>query len=205
MPTFTFSRADSAATRILLSLIFAGTALVALVLPALAWLRGSALTRVVDTGLAGTVTVSSATLRPGVELTWPGTAQVRLEDPSGGVWAWQVAAGAALTLAVGIGAVLLIGLLRRIQQEREFSKSTVLLLRLLALTIVTGVMAVTLLDSIATAEIIGAAFDQDKMSVSLTVISVPQVVALAIALVVAASAEVIARGERLSEDVEGLV
>ncbi len=203
MRPFAFSRADSVATRILLSLVFAGTALFALVLPVLAWLRGSALTRVVDTGLAGTVTISSATPRPGVEVTWPGTAQVRLADPSGGLWAWQIAAGAALTLAVGIVAVLLIALLRRIQQDRQFSTSTVLLLRLVAVTIIIGAMAVTLLDAIATAELLGVAFDQDSRSVSLT--AVPQVVAFAIAPVIAASAEVIARGERLSEDVKGLV
>lgn len=204
MPTF-FSHADSVVTRILLAAIFAGTALVALVLPVLAWLRGSALTSVVDTGLAGTLTISSATVRPGVEVIWPGTAQIRLEDPSGGVWAWQVATGATLTVAVGIVVVLLIGLLRRIQQESEFSRSTVMLLRLLALSILAGVAAVTLLGSIADAEIIDAAFERDEMSLSLTLFSVPQVVALAVALVVAASAEGVARGERLSKDVEGLV
>ncbi len=41
--------------------------------------------------------------------------------------------------------------------------------------------------------------------VALTLLLAPQIVALAVALVVAAPAEVIARGERLSQDVEGLV
>lgn len=204
MPTF-FSRADSVATRILLAVIFAGTALVAVVLPVCTWLRGGALTRVVDTGLAGTLTISSATVRPDADVLWPGTAQVRLEDASGGVWAWQVATGATLTLVVGIVVVLLICLLRRIQQESEFSRSTVMLLRLLALNILAGVVAIALLGSIADAEIIDAAFERDEMSLSLTLFSVPQVVALAVALVVAAAAEVVARGERLSKDVEGLV
>lgn len=204
MPTF-FSRADSVATRILLAVIFAGTALVAVVLPVCTWLRGGALTRVVDTGLAGTLTISSATVRPDADVLWPGTAQVRLEDASGGVWAWQVATGATLTLVVGIVVVLLICLLRRIQQEGEFSRSTVMLLRLLALNILAGVVAIALLGSIADAEIIDAAFERDEMSLSLTLFSVPQVVALAVALVVAAAAEVVARGERLSKDVEGLV
>lgn len=205
MPASTFSCSDSVATRLLLALIFAGTALVALVLPVLAWIRAGSLTTVVDTGLAGSLTIDDARIRPGVEATWPGTAEVRLEDPSAGVWAWQIAAGAALTLAVGVVTVLLIALLRRVQQGRPFSRSSVLLLRLTALTIIVGAVAVSLLGSIADATIIEEAFDRDTRSATLTLISVPEIVAFAVALVIAASADVVARGERLSQDVDGLV
>ncbi len=78
-----FSRFDSVATRILLLLALVGTAVGSLVLPALDWARGRALTAVVDTGHGGTLQLDSAIPRPGVGVSWPGTARVRLEDPPG--------------------------------------------------------------------------------------------------------------------------
>lgn len=199
-----FDRWDFLATKALLLVLAVGICLAAVVVPLLAWVRGRALTWTGNTGVSPVVRDDTLTPAPGARMVWTGDASVTLADPATHVWLASLAPGVVLALVAVSVAALLLGLVRRIERGEAFVAASARALRLVALTLLTGVIALVPIGGLADNVVMNAARTVNGPT-TFTLATAGQLVTMAVALLLAALAEAFSHGERLQHDVDGLV
>lgn len=202
---FTFDRWDYLGTRVVLGVVAVVVVGTGVVVPVLQMLRGEPLTWQLETGTTDALVTDEVTAGPGVELTWPGTAAVRIEDADTGTWLATIAPGVVLALCTVVVVLALLRLLASIQRKAPFAPAAVRSLRVVGATLLIGSALVTVADTIANKAVLDAAVDLagDEMVFTLDLGLV--VVFGAAGLLFAALAEAFAHGIALADDVEGLV
>ena len=191
-----FDRADFLITRIVLLLAVAGTALVQVVGPAIEWARGGPLTWTVAPLHA------DVPLREGVE-SLGAEVVVSVPDATTESWIATLVPGVISTLAVAIGAWLVLRLMRRIQAGEPFVRASVWSLRGVAGLLVMVPLLMSVAVAVATRLVAEQALPSVEDALAFDLSRALWTV-LAGALV-AAVAEAFARGVELQRDVEGLV
>ena len=202
---FGFDRWDFLGTRVVLGVIALAVTGFAVVVPAVQWLRGEPLTWQLQTGGTDDVVTDQLMARPGVELAWPGTADVTIHDAGAGTWLASIVPGALLAIATVIVVIALLRLLASIEAQQPFAPAAVLSLRVIGATLLGGAVVVTVAGSFADAAVLAAAVDLPGDPTTFSLDLGPSVVVAAAGLVCAALAEAFARGISLAHDVEGLV
>lgn len=198
----TFGRTDYAATRLMLGIAVALPPAVTIGLPLLGWAKGEPLGWSGQVGHEQDLPASLAAAGPGAELTWDGTANLTLAEPDAVDRLVALLPGAAGSLLVAAGALLLLGFVRRVQDGAPFAPGSVRVLRTLAGLVVAGAILVPLLDMVADNRLVGAALTEGAE---------PPVSAtfgfgwFLLAVLLLVLAEAFDRGVRLADDVEGLV
>lgn len=202
---FTFDRWDFLGTRLLLGAVAVGVAGFGVVAPSVQWLRGDPLTWQLDTGRTDELATDQVIAGPGVELTWPGTADVEIRDADAGTWLATLLPGVLLATATVVVVLALLRLLGSIQAQRPFAPAAVRSLRIVGATLLVGAVLVSAAGSFADAAVRDAALDLATGTTTFEMSLGPVVVVAAVGLVCAALAEAFAHGIELADDVEGLV
>lgn len=205
MNTLTFDRWDFLGTRLVLGLIALGSTTMGVVVPLVRWLTGRPLTWQLQTGKTDDVVTDQLVARSGVELAWPGTADVTIDDAGTGTWLASLVPGALLATATVIVVVALLRLLSHIEAQRPFAYAAVRSLRIIGATLLGGAVLVTLAGSFANAAVLDAAVDLQGGATTFGFDFGTGLLVAAAGLVCAALAEAFAHGIKLADDVEGLV
>ena len=201
----TFDRWDFLGTRVVLVVIAVVVTGFGVIAPVIRWLLGEPLQWQLQTGKTDGLVNDQVVARPGVELTWPGTADVTVDDAGAGTWLASIVPGALLAIVTVIVVVALLRLLSGIATHQPFSEAAVRSLRVVGATLLVGGVLVTVAGSIANVAVLRAAVDLQGGPTSFTLELGPSSVVAAAGLVGAALAEAFAHGIELSDDVEGLV
>lgn len=205
MSKLTFDRWDFLGTRVVLGVIALGATGIGVVAPVVQWLRGEPLTWQLQTGTTDEVVTDQLAARPGVDLTWPGTVGVTIDDAGTGTWLASIIPGVLLATATVIVVVALLRLLSSIEAQRPFAYAAVRSLRVIGATLLGASVLVTLAGSFANVAVLDAAVDlQGDVTTFIFDFGDAFLVAAA-GLVCAALAEAFAHGIKLADDVEGLV
>jgi hypothetical protein len=205
MSKLTFDRWDFLGTRVVLGVIALGATGVGVIAPVVQWLRGEPLTWRLQTGRTDELVTDQLVARPGVELAWPGTADVSIDDAGTGTWLASIVPGALLTIATVIVVVALLRLLSSIEAQRPFAYAAVRSLRVIGATLLGGAVLVTLAGSFANVAVLDAAVDLQGDTQTFSFDFGNAFLVAAAGLVCAALAEAFAHGIKLADDVEGLV
>ena len=201
----TFDRWDFLGTRVVLGAIALAVTGFGVIAPVIQWLRGEPLTWQLQTGVTEAVTTDQLVARPGVELTWLGTADVTIDDAAAGTWVASIVPGVLLAIAAMMVVLALLRLLSSIESRQPFAQAAVRSLRITGATLITGAVLVTLAGSFANAAVLDAAVDLPGDSTAFSLDLGAAIVVAAAGLVCAALAEAFAHGIELADDVEGLV
>ncbi|PUA80915.1 hypothetical protein C7S10_10965 [Nocardioides currus] len=202
---FTFDRWDYLGTRVVLGAVALASVSFGVVVPLVQMLQGDALTWQLQTGKTDALATDQLGVKPGAELTWPGTADVRIEDAGVGTWLASIAPGALLATATVVVVVALLRLLSSIQSREPFAPAAVRSLRVVGATLLLGAVAVTVAASLANQAVLRAAVELRGEPSTFTLALGPVVVIAGAGLVCAALAEAFNHGIALADDVEGLV
>lgn len=202
---FTFDRWDFLGTRVVLGVVALGSVAVGVVVPLVRMLQGESLTWQLETGKTDALVTDELTAKPGATLTWPGSADVRIEDAGTGTWLASIAPGAVLAVGTVIVVLALLRLLSSIQARAPFAPAAVRSLRVVGATLLAGSVLVTVADSLANRVVLRAAADVRGEPASFTLDLGAVVVFAGAGLVCAALAEAFAHGITLADDVEGLI
>ena len=159
----------------------------------------------VQTGKTDDVVTEQLVARPGAELTWPGTADVSIDDAGAGTWLASIVPGALLTIATLIVVLALLRLLSSIEAQHPFAQAAVRSLRVTGATLFISAFLVTIAGSLANGAVLRAAVVDLQGETTFTLELGPAVVVAASGLVCAALAEAFAHGIQLADDVGGLV
>lgn len=195
-----FDRLDLWVTKALLILVGVVVPLYSVGWPLARWLQDKPLHWELE-GLGPTSVPDRLVAQEGVTLRGADTVVVHIADAGAGPWLASLLPGAVLSVTVGLGAWLLLRLVRRIEQGQPFVSASATSLRLLAATVLVGSLAVSLGLGVAEAVISQRALDGADPVFGFEV----SFVAFVGALLMLALAEAFAQGVRLQEDVEGLV
>ena len=201
----TFDRWDFLGTRVVLGVTALAVTGLGVIVPVVQWLRGEPLTWQLQTGKTDDVVTDQLVARPGVELTWPGAADVAIEDAGTGTWLASIVPGALLTIATLIVVVALLRLLASIEEQRPFAYAAVRSLRVIGATLLGAAALVTLAGSFANVAVLDAAVDLQGDTTTFSIDFGNALLVAAAGLVCAALAEAFAHGIKLADDVEGLV
>lgn len=205
MSTLTFDRWDFLGTRLVLGLIALGSTTMGVVVPLVRWLTGRPLTWQLQTGKTDDVVTDQLVARSGVELVWPGTADVTIDDASAGTWLASMVPGVLLAIATVIVVLALLRLLASIEAQRPFAPAAVRSLRITGATLLVGAIVITVAGSVANLAVLTAAADLQGDPTAFKLELGPSLVIGAAGLVCAAMAQAFAHGIQLADDVEGLV
>jgi len=200
-----FDRWDFLGTRLVLVSIAVAVTGFGVVAPFLQWFRGEPLTWQLQTGKTGDVVNDQVAARPGVELTWPGTADATIDNAGAGIWLASIVPGALLAIITLIVVLALLRLLSSIENRQPFAEAAVRSLRVVGVTLLGGALLVTVAGSLANVAVLTAAAELQGDPTSFTLELGPSIVVAAAGLVCAALAEAFAQGIELADDVEGLV
>ena len=205
MSRLTFDRWDFLGTRVVLCIVALGAIGVGVIAPVVQWVRGEPLMWRLQTGTTDDVVTDQLVARPGVELTWPGTADVAIDHAGTGTWLASIVPGALLTIATLIVVVALLRLLSSIEAKRPFAYAAVRSLRVIGATLLGAAVLVTLAGSFANVAVLDAAVDLQGDTQTFSFDFGNAFLVAAAGLVCAALAEAFARGIAMAHDVEGLV
>lgn len=200
-----FDRQDFLGTRAVLGLIALAVTGFGVIAPVIQWLRGEPLTWQVQTGKTDEVVTDQLAARPGVELTWPGTADVTIHDAGAGTWLASIVPGALVAIATVIVVLALLRLLASIEAQQPFVEAAVRSLRVTGATLLGAAVLVTVAGSLADLAVLRAAADLQGDPTAFTLELGPAMVISAAGLVCAALAQAFAHGMALADDLEGLV
>lgn len=195
-----FDRLDFWMTKGVLILVGVAVPLYSVGWPLASWLQDKPLRWELE-GLGPTSVPDRLVAQDGVTLRGADTVVVRITDAGAGPWLASLLPGVVLSIAVGLGAWLLLRLVRRIEQGQPFVSASATSLRLLGATVLVGSLAVSLGLGVAEAVISQRALDGADPVFGFEV----SFLAFVSALLMLALAEAFAQGVRLQEDVEGLV
>ena len=201
----TFDRWDFLGTRLVLVVIALVVTGYGVIAPVIRRLLGEPLRWQLQTGTTDELVNDQVVARPGVELTWPGTADVTIDDAGAGTWLASIAPGAILAIVTVIVVLALLRLLSGIAAHQPFAGAAVRSLRVVGATLLGGGVLVTVAGSLANVAVHKAAVDLQGGPTSFTLELGPSIVVAAAGLVCAALAEAFAHGIELADDVEGLV
>lgn len=200
-------RSDQVITRGLLTVVAIAAPVVLLALPVIDRLRGAPLGwsgALADPTRVEALGADADPLRPaaGARLSWDGAASVTLADASLGLWLATLVPLALVATVIAVVAWSLRGLVADIGAGRPFAPANAVRLRVVALTILAGVVAVPLSEGLVGRAVARAALVDDpaigwRFDLPLTW--------LLVGVVVLFVAEAFRVGTALSADVEGLV
>lgn len=200
-----FDRWDFLATRILLIVSVAITALFNVVLPLADWLRGRPLIWQLQTAFRP----RADQLKPGVHGVHDGTVTVSITDAPAGTWVATLVPGLITCLIAGVLVWLVWRLLGGIQAGHPFVAGSVTWLRAIAATLILGPIPLGAAFGFANGSVTNAAISQIPPTpiIFLTIDASASNgwLLVGLGLLVAAIAEAFAKGARLQEDVDGLV
>jgi len=200
-----FDRWDFLGTRVVLAVIALAVTGFGVIAPVIQWLRGEPLTWQLQTGKTDEIVTDQLVARPGAELTWPGTADVRIDDATVSTWLASIAPGALLAIITAIVVLALLRLLSSIEAQQPFVEAAVRSLRVTGAALLGGAVLVTVAGSVANIAVLRAAADLQGDPTTFTLELGPAMVISAAGLVCAALAQAFAHGMALADDVDGLV
>ncbi|MGL5811207.1 MAG: DUF2975 domain-containing protein [Nocardioides sp.] len=198
-----FDRWDFLATKTLLAVTGIATPVVLLLAPAWRWAQGRPLQWSADI-VVNRLAAPTITARPGAELTWDGTARMTIDDPAPSVWVATMLPQAFVALTVVAVIVVLYRLIVRIQSGTAFVMASVRGLRIIALILLAAPWFVLPLGGYADAAVVGTALAGTQIN-DFALVTGGSLAVMAAGLMIGAIAEAFAQGQRLQDDVDGLV
>ncbi len=199
----TFDRWDFLATRVLLALIALAATSLLVIKPLWDLARGNPLHWSLNLDIDGlsTATVSA---QSGAQLAWDGAARVILTEPSTAVWIATFVPKALVAATIVAIVVILYRLMAQIHRGAPFVRSSVRGLRVIALILLIVPWVIVPFagraDSVVTREALTISGPE-----SFTLFTGSFVLMMGVGLMVAAIAEAFAQGQKLQDEVEGLI
>lgn len=201
---FTFDRWDFLSTKVLIVLAGLLVPIFTLLVPAAMWAQNKPLEWAGPTGQDEKARSAEAIAKSGTEAHWADQAVVKITDASTEVWMASLLPGAVLTLVTLSICWFLYRLITGIQREKEFTSASVWALRGIALSLLIGAAAYTVVTGIADDIVMNSAVNGPETAL-ITISIVGPILISVVALIIAAIAEAFAHGAKIQDDVEGLV
>lgn len=195
-----WNRHDYAITRVVLTLAVVALPLFGIGLPVLDWVRGEPYTQEVTVETDAALPAQLAEPRPGAQLDWNGGAVVTLDEPPTSVRVTSLLAASVLIAVVVACLLILLSLVRAAQGGRPFTPRAVRGLWAMGALVLGASVVVPILTGLTQTEVMRAA-SGTHLGLGAQFSFLWPGVALLLWLL----AEVFRMGERLSDDVDGLV
>lgn len=178
---------------------------VSVALPLWDWARGNPLFGFIETpAVDRQLPASLAAAEPGASLTWDGVIQVEVADPSAGLRLVNLIPGLLLSVAVIVVAAILYRLVVAAKAGRPFVPAAVRDLRIVAVVIFAASVLIPVAGAYAGSLLHTAAVANDVVF-SVSASFGLNLAWIGLAMLVFVLAEVFRIGQRLADDVEGLV
>ncbi|MFT4011644.1 MAG: DUF2975 domain-containing protein [Nocardioidaceae bacterium] len=174
-------------------------------LPLWDWARGNPVYGIIETpAISHELPASLAAARPGASLTWDGVIQAEVADPSAALRLVNLIPGLLLSIAVIVVAAILYRLVVAARAGRPFVPAAVRDLRIVAVVIFAASVLIPVASAYAGSRLHTAAIADDALF-SVSASFGLNLAWIGLAMLVFVLAEVFRIGQRLADDVDGLV